>query len=353
MKNKLLKKIFAILASATVLSALMMGCSSPAEANGTLNLYVWTEYIPESVIQDFEKETGITVNVSYFSSNEELYAKLSSESEGAYDVIQPSDYMVEKMAEQDMLMELDKSKFTNLSNIYDAYLNPSYDPDNTYSVPYMGGVAAIAVNTAEVSTDISSYGDLFDPSLASSMVVLDDSRAIIGLTAASLGYSMSTTDSAELEEIKTKLLTLKDNIKLYDSDSPKSALISGDSSVMMAWNAEIALAMEENENVEIIFPEEGAYLFLDNWCIPNGAKNVEQAELFIDYILSAEASANCSAELPYLNPNEAACEILGEEFMNNPAKNIPQDVIANGEYIQNLDTETQAIYEEMWTELKK
>lgn len=354
MKKSLWKKMVSLVVATSLVATVMVGCgSSSEESAGVLNMYIWTEYVPESVIEGFEEETGIQVNVSYYSSNEDLYAKLKSESEGTYDLIQPSDYMVEKMAEQGMLEEIDHDSLTNLENLSDAYMDPSYDPGNVYSIPFMGGLVAIAVNTSKITTEITSYDDIFDASLAGQAVVLDDSRAIIGLTAKSLGYSMSTTDETELAEIEEKLLTLKDIIKVYDSDSPKSVLITGDCGLGLVWNAEVALAMEENEDIEIVFPEEGAYMFLDNWSIPAGAVNTEEALAFIDYILSAEASAACSEELPYLNPNDAAIALLGDEYLNNIAKNIPSEEIAKGEFIQNLDTDTQAVYEAMWTELKK
>ncbi|MFI3237818.1 MAG: spermidine/putrescine ABC transporter substrate-binding protein [Lachnospiraceae bacterium] len=354
MKRNLLKKVMSLVVATSLMATMMVGCGSETEESaGVLNMYIWTEYVPESVIEGFEEETGIQVNVSYYSSNEDLYAKLKSEAEGTYDLIQPSDYMVEKLAAQGMVEEIDKDALTNFDNLSEAYLDPSYDPGNVYSIPFMGGLVAIAVNTSMITTEITSYDDIFDASLAGQAVVLDDSRAIIGLTAKSLGYSMSTTDAGELAEIEEKLLTLKDIIKVYDSDSPKSVLITGDCGLGLVWNAEVALAMEENEDIEIVFPEEGAYMFLDNWSIPTGAVNSEEALMFIDYILSAEASAACSEELPYLNPNDAAVALLGDDYLNNIAKNIPAEEIAKGEYIENLDTDTQAIYEAMWTELKK
>lgn len=346
------KKILA-LGLATVLAITPLTGCAKEESAGELNLYIWTEYVPESVIQGFEEETGIKVNISYFSSNEDMYAKLNSEAEGTYDLIQPSDYMVEKLIAQDMLEELDMSKISNFDNLSEAYKDPSYDPGNVYSIPYMGGIVPIAVNTSAITMEITSYADMFDPALAGEIVSLDDSRMLIGVAAAALGYSMSTTDPAELAEIEEKLLTIKDNVKVYDSDSPKSVLITGDCNVGLVWNAEVALAMAENPDIEIIFPEEGGYLFLDNWTIPTGAKNSDAAYQFIDYMLEAENSAACSEELPYLNPNDAALEILGDDYINNPAMNVPADAIAAGEFIQNLDTDTQAIYEAMWTELKK
>lgn len=347
------KKVLTLsLTGAMALSLSACGGESGVGDNGELNLFIWTEYIPESVISDFEEETGIQVNMSTYSSNEDMLAMVRSESEGAYDVIVPSDYMVELMAAQDMLEELDKDKLTNLDNLNEAYLNPSYDPDNTYSVPYLGGVAAIAVNTSMVDIDITSYDDLFDPSLENSIVALDDYRAVIGMTAKSMGYSMNETDPTRLSEISDKLMTIKDNISLYDSDSPKSAMISGDAAVGYMWSAEIALAMEENPDVEVVYPSEGAYLFMDNLAISKGAKNYDNAMTFINYILDDETMVKIATEYPYLMPNEAALETLGEEYASNQAKNPPTEVIENGEYIQNLDTDTLAIYDEMWTNLK-
>lgn len=358
-----MKKFISIMAIAALAAALLAGCGSESEeaaadadkpyAGTTLNVYTWTEYIPDSVIEAFEEETGITVNHSTFSSNEDMLAKVKSESEGAFDIVQPSDYMVEQMASQGMLEELDKTKLTNLSNIDESYMNPEYDPDNTYSIPYLGGVEAIAVNTAKITDEITKYDDLFDSSYENQVVLLDDFRAVIGLTAKSLGYSMSTTDAAELDEIKTKLLTLKPNVKLYDSDSPKSALIQGEATIGSMWGAEVALAMEENPDIEVVYPEEGAYLFMDNWAIPKGSKNVDAAMEFINYMLDAENMSEILAEFPYLCPNAAAVALMGDEYASNKAKNPPAEVIENGEYIKNLDTDTLTVYDQMWTELKQ
>lgn len=299
--------ISVLLTTVMALSLTACGGGSSSESSskdgGELNLYVWTEYIPDSVISDFEDETGIKVNMSTFSSNEDMLAKVKSESEGAFDVVQPSDYMVEQMIAQDMLEKIDTEKLTNLSNIGEAYLKPSYDPTGEYSVPYMGGVAAMAVNTDKISTEVTKYADLFTEDFKNSLVVLDDFRAVIGMSARSIGYSMNETDTAKLDEIKAQTLSLKDNVKLYDSDSPKSALISGDCAAGYCWKAETAQAVSE--------------------------------------------------EFPYLQPNDAAVELLGEDYVNNPAKNVPADVIEKGEYIQNLDTDTLAIYDGIWTELKK
>lgn len=329
------------------------GCGKKSASNGELNIFTWTEYVPESVIEDFEKEYGIKVNWTTFSSNEDMLAKVKTESAGTYDIVQPSDYMVEQMIAQDMLMELDKDVITNIENIDSAFLDPSYDPGNKYSVPYQGGVAAIAVNTDKVSKEITSYDDLFSEDLKGSIVSLDDYRAVIGMTARSMGYSMNETDTDKLAKIEEKLLKLKDNVKVYDSDSPKNSLISGDCTVGYCWAAEIALAQEENPAIKIVFPKEGPYVFMDNWAVLKTAKNSENAMKFINYMLDSETSQKVSEEFPYLNPNAKAVEELGDEYKSNEAKNPPADVIASGEYVSNLDTDTLAIYDAMWTKLKK
>lgn len=349
------KKMLSLIVITVMLVTMLAGCGSKSSEgkNGELNIFIWTEYVPDSVIEKFEKETGIKVNVSTYSSNEDMLAKVKSESEGTYDIVQPSDYMVEQMSSQGMLEELKTDGLKNLSNIGESYLNPSYDPGNKYSVPYQGGVAGIAVNTSKVKKDITSYDDLFDSSLKNSIVALDDYRAVIGMTARSMGYSMNETDPAVLSKIQDKLLTLKNNVKLYDSDSPKSALISGDCTVGYVWSAEIALAMEENPDIKVVYPTEGAYLFMDNWAIPKGAKNYDNAMKFIDFMLDAENAQMVLEEFPYLSPNTKAVEAMGDDYSKNEAKNPPAEVIKKGEYVKNLDADTLKIYDEMWTKLKQ
>lgn len=349
------RKLLCLIMVGALACSMFVGCGNSKNSgkNGEVNVFVWTEYVSDSAIQAFEEESGIKVNISTYSSNEDLLSKLKSESEGTYDVILPSDYAIEYLIAQDKLETLDKDKLTNISNIDDTYLDEPYDPGNVYSVPYEGGVACIAVNTKKVDKDITSYADLFDPSLKGQLVVLDDYRAVIGMTERSMGLSMNETNADTLKTVEEKLLTLKDNVKLYDSDSPKSALISGDCSVGMVWSAEAALAMDENPDIKIVYPSEGAYVFLDNWAIPKGAKNYDEAMEFINYMLSAEAAQMNISDFPYLCPNKAALELMGEDYVNNEAKNVPAEVIASGEFVSYLDTDALKIYDDMWTKLKK
>lgn len=352
------RKLLSVLLSTSLVVTILTGCggsgSTAASAeNGELNIFVWTEYVPESVIDKFEEETGIKVNMSTYSSNEDMLSKVKSETAGAYDIVQPSDYMVAQMIAQDMLAELDFDKLPNFSNIGESYKNPSYDPGNVHSVPYLGGAGAIAVNTAKIDMEIDSYDDLFDPQLAGQLVVLDDFRAVIGMTSKSMGYSLNESDPAVLAEVSDKLMQLKNNVVLYDSDSPKSALIAGDCNAGMIWSAEVAMAMEENPDIKVVYPSEGAYLFFDNWCVTKEAPNYDNAMTFINFMMEPENMKLVLEEFPYMCANTKAIELMGEEYSNNPAKNPPADAISKGEYVQNLDSDVLDIYSEMWTKLKE
>ncbi len=355
------KRLLTMLVTASMLALSLTGCGSSNEASaeeassegGELNLFVWTEYLPDSVVQKFEKETGIKVNVSTYSSNEDMLAKVKSETPGAYDVLQPSDYMVAQLIAQDMLKELDFDKLPNFSHIGDSYKNPSYDPGNKFSVPYMGGAGAIAVNKDKVKEDIKSYADLFNPSLEGQLVVLDDFRAVIGMTNKALGYDMNETDPGKLAETSAKLEELKKNVALYDSDSPKSALIAGDCAAGMIWSAEVAMAMEEMPSIEVVYPEEGAYLFFDNWVVTKESPNYDSAMKWINFMMDPENMAMVLAEFPYLCANTDAIELMGDDYSSNPAKNPPADAIAKGSYVENLEADTLDLYSVMWTKLKE
>ncbi len=352
------KRLLSMIMVAAISALSFAGCGNAkepgtAQGAGSLNLFVWTEYLPDSVVDKFEKETGIKVNVSTYSSNEDMLAKVKSETAGAYDVLQPSDYMVAQLIAQGMLRELDFEQLPNFSHIGESYKNPSYDPGNKYSVPYMGGAGAIAVNTDKVDIEITSYADLFDPSLEGELVVLDDFRAVIGMTSKALGYDLNEKDPAKLAEVSDKLMELKKNVALYDSDSPKSALIAGDCSAGMIWSAEIAMAMEELPSIEVVYPEEGAYLFFDNWVVTKESPNYDNAMKWINFVMDPDNMAMILEEFPYLCANTDAIAIMGDEYSSNPAKNPPADAIAKGSYVENLESDILEKYSDMWTKLKE
>lgn len=339
----------------TAQSSDQQGGSGAASAGGKskeLNLYIWTEYMPQSVFDEFEKETGIHVNVSTYSTNEDMLAKVKASNAGIYDIVVPSDYMVKMMIDQGLLQKLDKSKITNVSNIDSSYLNQYFDKGNQYSMPYLGGVAALCVNKSVVKENITSYKQIMDPKYKNSIVALNDFRAVIGMTAKSLGYSLNTTKPDELANVKSQLSKLKPNIKNLDSDSPKTSMLNGETSIGYMWSAEIALCMKESSNFDVVFPKEGCYVFLDNMCVLKGAKNYDNANAFINFVLKGETGKMILDEYPYLSPNKAAVALMPDSYKNNKASNVPADVIKNGEYVKDIGADVSK-YDSLWTGFTK
>lgn len=343
MKQKII--IFSLL-----ILILCTGCSKK-ENKSELNVLNWSSYIPNSVIVDFERETNIKVNYGTYSSNEECLAKVSSAKKGTYDLIFPSDYMIEIMITRNLIEKLDKTMLTNISNLNPVYLNQVYDPNNEYSLPFLAASTLIAVNQEEIKEQITSYNDLLKPEFKNQIVLLDDQRIIIGMALLALGYDMNSTNQDELNEAREWLEKLKPNIKAYDSDSPKNFLISKEASIAVLWNAEGALASLENPNVINIFPKEGFALSVDNFAIPTGAKNKKEAYQFIDYILRPDVMKRIIESYPYKNVNIGTDSILDKSYLNNPASNIPDAIISNGYYVKNIGKNIK-IYDKLWAQIK-
>ncbi|HQY94840.1 spermidine/putrescine ABC transporter substrate-binding protein, partial [Caldilinea sp.] len=241
-----------------------------------LNLFVWTEYIPQDIIDCFEEVYGVRVNKDEYSSNEEMYAKLSAGGAN-YDLVQPTDYLVGLMIRQGLLQALDRSKLPIFDNFDPNYLDLAFDPGNQYTLPYQAGADAIVVNTDAVATAPQSFADLWNPDYAGRLVMLDDSRAVIAATLLTLGYDVNTTDPAQLEEAKVKLAELVKGVKLFDSDSPKTALIAGDVDLGITWTGEAAIAQRELPAIEFVYPTEGPILWQDTYAIPADAPHLDAA----------------------------------------------------------------------------
>lgn len=327
------------------------GCSDSQKAGGELNFFNWTEYLPQSVLTAFEAEYHIKVNYSMYSSNEEMLAKVKSGEKGMYDLIVPSDFMIDIMRKSGDLEKIDKTKISNFGNVDPRYTRMYFDPENDYSVPYMISNAILCYNREKIPQGITSFDEIFDPRYKNQLVVLDDQRMVMAIAAIALGESINETDPVKLSAIKEKLFSLKENIKVFDSDSPKSQMISGETSIGYVWCAEAALAMQENPNILPVYPREGLALMFDNLAIPAGAKNKENAMLFINFILRPEISKMISAEYPYVNPNKAAYPVLPDSYKNNPASNPPAESLAKGQFVMNLGDSAQ-IYDDIWTEFK-
>ncbi|ADL52562.1 extracellular solute-binding protein [Clostridium cellulovorans] len=317
-----------------------------------LNVFNWSEYLPQSVIEEFENTYNIKVNYSTFSSNEEMLAKLMAGG-NEYDLAVASDFMVEILKKQNLIEEIDKSNIENIDNLSKQFMHLPFDPDNKYSLPYMWLAGIIAYDSSKVPEGtITSYADLWKPELENSLCVLDDERAIIGITLKKLGYSLNDTSEEALAKAKEELTSLQKNIKSYDSDSPKTSLINGEVKAIFAWGAEGSLARRENSNVKYVVPEEGLFLQQDNFVIPTGAKNKKAAELFINFILRPEISAEISKEFPYGNPNEAAWDQIDSEILSDKAVYPDAKDVKNGEYLRDIGSKISE-FDKIWSEVKQ
>lgn len=358
---KFKRAIISILA-VLVMAGTLTGCtsfifgtstSSFSQVNNdenTLNVFIWSEYLPDSVIEGFEAKYNIEVNCINYSSNEEMLAGIMAGNE-IYDIAVASDYMVDVMRKQKLMEELDLNNIPNLKNIGSQFKNMTFDPGNKFSVPYMWGDAVIAVNTKMVPITVTSYGDLWDSRFKNSLVVLDDERAVMGIALKKLGYSMNETDPARLEQARQELLKLKPNIKKFDSDSSSSVLIKGEAAAGYVWGAEAVLAQQGNKDIKIFFPKEGMYLWQDNFVIPKGAEHKKNAEIFINYILDPKVSAEIPKEYPYANPNIAAHQYMDKSMLNNTVVYPTENDMRIGEHLKDLEDATK-LYDKIWTEVR-
>ncbi len=320
---------------------LLCGCTSKTY-NGEVNVLNWTSYIPFEIIRDFEKEYNIKVNYGTYSSNEELLAKISSSKEGTYDLIFPSDYMVELMIERNMLDKIDIDKIPNYSNINPLFLKQSFDPNNSYSLPFLAATTVITINKENIKENITSYNDLFNTKYENNIVLLDDQRIVIGMALQARGYSMNEVDKNKLDAAKEWLLKLNKNVKAFDSDSPKTFLITKEVDLGVMWNAEAIIAKEQNNNIEIVYPTDGFAISLDNYTIVKGAKNKDNAYKFINYILRSDVNKKITDEYPYINTGLYTKNVSDEELVN---------ILNNGSYVKNIGSNIST-YDKIWAEIK-
>ncbi len=278
-----------------------------------LNLYAWSEYIPQDMLDGFSKKFGINVTYDTYSSNEELLAKLQAGASG-YDLILPSDYTVAILVKQGLLEPLDLNQIPNFANIA--------------------------------------------PEFKGRVVLLDDEHEVLGMVMTVLGYDKNSTDPAQLEQAKAKMLELMPNVKLMDSDSPKTALLAGEVWLGQTWNGEAAIAHNENPAINYICPQEGCGIWYDNFAIPKGAPHKDAALAFLNYMLTPEASVLITKEFPYSNPNTAALELLKTQdpdvyksYMDYAATNPSPEAIKAAHPVKDKGDATQE-WDRIWTEVK-
>lgn len=358
------KKIFACsMAIMVTAAAVLTGCgnSSQTGSAGEVYIYNWGEYIDEEVISMFEEETGIHVVYDMFETNEEMYPIIDA---GAvtYDAVCPSDYMIQRMIENDMLAEINFDNVPNASQIDPEYMerSRSFDPENKYSVPYCWGTVGILYNTSMVAAEDvpTKWSDLWNEKFSGEILMQDSVRDAFMVALKSLGYSMNTTNEAELEEAKNLLIQQKPLVQAYVIDQVRDKMIGGEAAIGVIYSGEMLYIQEEVENLELdydleyVIPEEGTNVWIDSWVIPANAKNKENAEKWIDFLCRPEIAKMNFEYITYPTPNKGAFELLDEDVRNNKAVFPDIASLKNSEVFQYLGDETDMIYNNKWKEVK-
>ena len=345
-----MRKFALILCILIAFSACAMGSASASAEE--LTVFNWYDYIDPAAIELFEEETGITVKYVNFTTNEEMYTKLEAGA-GTYDVIFPSDYMIERMIAHDMLEELDLSAMPNFANVMDRLKDPSYDPGNRFSVPYMWGTLGYLYNTEMVDEELTSWSALFDEKYAGNVIMMNSMRDSIGLALKYLGYSMNTRNEAELNEAKDLLIKQKqDKIQCgYLLDETKDKMVGGEAAIGVVYSGDAQYAIEKNESLVYVVPEEGSNIWVDGMCIPKGSKNVEGAMKFIDFLCREDIAAMNFDYIYYCSPIQAVVDGLDEEEAAQSTINPSEDVVSRCEYFNDVE-DVMSLYENVWMEIR-
>ena len=361
-KNRKLLRRIAAGAVACVLLVTLIVTGRSVKSDRVVNVCSWGEYIDESLITRFEEETGIRVNYQTAESNEALYSLIKMG--GAdFDVIVPSDYMIARLIEEDMLAELDYDNIPNFDLIDDTYKHLSYDPENKYTVPYTWGALGIIYNTAMVSEPITSWSAMFDPQYAGQVLMINNSRDAIGAALLSLGYSLNTTDESQLEEAFNLIKQAKDNgvYQAFVMDEVFGKMEGGNAAIAMYYAGDYLTMLENNEDLAFVIPEEGSNWFVDAMCVLKSSQHKDEAEEWINFIASTDANLANMDYIWYASPNAEALEEypayyqeVNDEELDPELYEImapSEQTLARCELYENLPKATLRLYDSLWTRL--
>ena len=353
MKSRMIKIFLLSLFSISLL--LSAGCGNSAEGkNGEVIVYNWGEYLDPETIRLFEDETGIKVIYDEFETNEVMFPKVEA---GAteYDVICPSDYMIQKLLENDLLAELDFDNIPNAkANIGKQYWEQSteFDPENKYSVPYCWGTVGILYNKTMVEEPVDSWSILWDEKYKDNILMQDSVRDAFMVGLKLNGYSMNSTDAGELETAKNALIQQKPLVQAYVVDQVRDKMIGNEAAIGVIYSGEAIYTQRENPDLEYVIPKEGTNVWIDSWVIPANAKNKENAEAWINFLCRPEIAKMNFEYITYPTPNKGAFDLLEEDLKNNKALFPDIDSLDNCEVFQYLGDEVDSIYNDLWKEVK-
>ena len=330
-----------------------------AEKSDVLNdekvvVYNWGEYIDPEVLTMFEEETGIDVIYEEFETNEILYPKVSSGAI-AYDVVCPSDYMIQRMIENGLLSEINFDNIPNIKNIGQQYMDQSrqFDPENKYSVPYCWGTVGILYNKTMVDEPIDSWSVLWDPKYKDNILMQDSVRDAFGVALKYLGYSLNSTDLDELTEAKNLLIDQKPLVQAYVIDQVRDKMIGNEAAIGVIYSGEAIYTQKENPNLEYVIPKEGSNIWIDSWVIPKNAEHKENAEKFINFLCRPDIALKNFEYITYSTPNDAARALIEDEDIRNSEIAFPDlSQYDNLETFQYLGTEADQMYGDLWNKVK-
>ncbi|MFL6214248.1 MAG: extracellular solute-binding protein [Blastocatellia bacterium] len=342
--------VAAAAAAAALLLLFTFGGHSRTAKGGELNVTIWSNYLPEEVIAEFERRFDAKLNIELYDSNEVLLARLQSGG-ATFDIIVPSDYMVTVLKAQGLIEEIDRDSITNFSNLDPRFTGLSYDPTNQYSVPYMWGTTGIAYRKDKVTAPVESWSALWDVHYKDRLAMLDDVRETFGAALKMTGRSLNSTEPADVRAAADLLIQQKPLLKAYDSGGFDQLLLSGDVWITQAYSGQIAKAMADNSDIGYVIPKEGCTMFVDNLCIPRAAKNRELAVAFINYLLEAKTAAAIANGTGYSSPNLAARAFIRPELLANEAAYPPREALDRCELIEEIGAAI-GLYDRYWTEIK-
>ena len=334
--------------------SLLSGCGKSSAENGEVIVYNWGEYIDPETLSLFEEETGIKVVYDEYDTNETMYPKVEAGA-SAYDVICPSDYMIQKMIDNDLLAEINLDNIPNIKNIGQQYLEQSkeFDPENKYSVPYCFGTVGILYNKTMVSDPIDSWAVLWDEQYADNILMQDSVRDAFMVALKLNGYSMNTLNEAELQAAKNSLIEQKPLVQAYVIDQVRDKMIGDEAAIGVIYSGEAIYTQRENENLEYVIPKEGTNVWIDSWVIPKNAPNKENAEKFIDFMCRGDIALKNFEYITYSTPNTAAQELIEDEDIKNSKIAFPDfSQYENLETFQYLGSDGDALYNSLWKEVK-
>jgi spermidine/putrescine transport system substrate-binding protein len=321
--------------------------------DNVVNVYNWAGYMPPKVLSLFTDETGIQVNYSTFEDNQSLYAKIKSDPNSDYDVIMPSSYIVERMWREGMLYEIDQSKLSNFYDLDPKLLNKSYDPDNEYSIPYLWGTTGIIINTSYYPADgIKVWKDLWKPQFFNKVAMLNDMRDTFSIGLKVLGYSINDTNPKHIKEAYLMLKNLWPNVKSLASNGSEQMYVNEDANIGVMQSGDANTIIKENYSFEYIYPQDGAFMWIDCMAIPKGAKNIENAYKFINFILRPEIAKMISEQIGFSTPNLAAVKLMSPEDQANRLLNPTDADLANSEVEGYINNKANRLYLKYWELLK-